>query len=251
MRAKGGRRRREGGGMGAAGRRRGAAASAVVAAAAVALGMAALVAPAEANVAGAFLAPKAFSDSVCREPLVEDNPQSFCKTVGDCPEKIKLKHCYRTCNRDACTPDQSFTFYAHRLHKNMVRDYIMFPNNNCTLNDKNEAVVFGSLAKDVDFGKRVCIKTNAGSEETKFYKKYGPTEALLVFFGLLIGSALVVGGIIFFKRHQGATLGAQAAAMKMRMNVGNYSGSMAMGRGASIGNPQDAGASPAQVSIQA
>ena len=234
--------------MGAAGRRRGAATSAV--AAAVALGMAALVAPAEANVAGAFLAPKTFSDSECKEPVEQDNPQRFCKTVGHCPEKIKTKHCYRICDRDACTPDQSVLFYAHRLHKNMIRDYIIFPNNNCTLNDENEAIVTGTLAKHVKFGKRVCIKTSTGSEETKFYKKYGPTEALLVFFGLLIGSALVVGGIIFFKRHQGATLGAQQAAMKMRMSVGNYSGSMAMGRGPPIGNPQDAGASPAQVPVQ-
>ena len=204
--------------------------------------------------AGAFLWPKTFSDNECKEPLTEDNPQRACRTVGDCPEKIKLKHCYRLCDRDACTPDQSILYYVHRLHNNMIKDNIIFPNNNCTLNEENEAIVIGSLAKDVKFGKRVCIKASmggTGSEETKFYKKYGPTEALLVFFGLLIGSAIIVGGIIFFKRHQGATLGTQAAAMKMRMSVGNYSGSMAMGNGVSIGNPQVAGtASPAQVPIE-
>ena len=51
----------------------------------------------------------------------------------------------------------------------------------------------------------------------------------------------------------GATLGTQAAAMKMRMSVGNYMGnSMAMGPGFSGGKtPQEAGiTSPAQVPAQ-
>jgi len=211
-------------------------------------------APADANVAGAWRRPQRFTDKECKEPEdLGDNPSMICKTIGDCPEKIRLQHCYRMCDRDSCTEDMSILFYAHKMKKDMVHTNIIYPNNNCTLNEDTSPLVVGTIGLDVKFGKETCIKTSTGSELTKYYKRYGPTEALLVFFGIVILLALVVGGILLYKRHESSAFWGKAAASNMRMSVGNYMGnSMAMAPGMSAGKtPQEAGiTSPAQVPAQ-
>jgi len=238
----------------AAGRGGGGGGAAVAGALALALAVAAGPAPAGANVAGAWRRPKLFKDAECKEPAdPEDNPKMVCKTIGDCPEKIKLQHCYRMCDRDECTQDLSVLFYAHKMKKDMVHTNILYPNNNCTLNDDSNPMVVGSIGQNVKFGKEVCLKRSTGSELTKYYKRYGPTEALLVFLGIVILLALVVGGILLYKRHESSAFWGKDAALKMRMSVGNYMGnSMAMGPGFSGGKtPQEAGiTSPAQVPAQ-
>ena len=238
--------------MGRAGRGRRAGRAAAAAAGALALALAAGPAPAGANVAGAWRRPEKFSDGECKEPLEpEDNPRMVCKTVGDCPEKIRLQHCYRMCDRDGCEEDMSILFYAHKMKKDMVHVNILYGNNNCTLEEDSSPLVVGSIGLNVKFGKEACLKTPSGSELTKYYKRYGPTEALLVFFGVVILFGLVVGGILLYKRHESSAFWGKTAALNMRTSVGNYMGSMAMRPGMSVGNPQEAGiTSPAQVPAQ-